>query len=116
MRLEELGIQNNRAGLRRITAMKVAYMKAQGNDNGDHAISRWTAIPAISADAKRYDIVRDFSTDSIGHAGIVQSVRVMKKRNGQMVRVVEMCFIGHAGNGSMSTRTVQIAIVAKAAS
>jgi hypothetical protein len=68
----------------------------------------WNAIPTVDAQAKRNDVVKDFSIDSCdGHVGVVTDVREVKKRDGRIGVVVEMKFFAHTNLDTIRTRKLQ---------
>lgn len=68
----------------------------------------WNSIPTVDAQAKRNDVVKDFSIDSCdGHAGVVTDVREVKKRDGRIAVVVEMAFFGHTNLDTIRTRKLE---------
>lgn len=69
--------------------------------------SMWASIPTISADVKEGDVVKDYSINSGGQAGIVFNVREMRKRTGQMVTVVEFVFFAPSNLYEMRTRKIE---------
>jgi hypothetical protein len=68
----------------------------------------WSSIPTVDAQAKKNDVVKDFSIDGTdGHAGVVTDVREMKKRDGRIAVVVEMVFFGHTNLDTIRTRKLE---------
>lgn len=78
-------------------------VKRKVSDN-DEAL--WNSVPQISADAKRFDIVKDFSirehdtrnfhgVDVGGQVGVVTEVREIRKRDGRTAVSVEIVFFNH---------------------
>ena len=64
----------------------------------------WDSVPEISADAKRGDIVKDYSirhhhkdwkSDIGGQVGVVTGVREIRKRDGRTAVEVEILFFNH---------------------
>jgi hypothetical protein len=64
----------------------------------------WASVPEIGADAKRLDIVKDYSIrghdkswdgDVGGQVGIVTEVREIRKRDGRTAIQVEIVFFNH---------------------
>lgn len=61
----------------------------------------WASVPEISADAKRLDIVKDYSIRSRtasgdgGQVGVVTEVREIRKRDGRTAVEVEIVFYNH---------------------
>jgi hypothetical protein len=73
-------------------------------------ITLWNSVPEIGADAKRLDIVKDFSirghdigwhndADFGGQVGVVTEVREIRKRDGQTAVQVEIVFYNHTAIG-----------------
>lgn len=68
-------------------------------------IALWDSVPEISADAKHFDIVKDFSirchdfnwnkADIGGQVGVVTQVREIRKRDGRTAVEVEIVFFNH---------------------
>ncbi len=69
-------------------------------------IALWNSVPEISADAKHFDIVKDFSirghdigwhndADLGGQVGVVTDVREFRKRDGRIAVQVEIVFFNH---------------------
>jgi hypothetical protein len=67
----------------------------------------WESIPTISADAQVGDVVKDYSINSDGQAGVVVDVRDAKKRTGDIVTVVEFVFYGHTNLKELRTRKIE---------
>ena len=69
----------------------------------------WDSVPQIGADAKRLDIVKDFSIRqpriagrpeaSDGQVGVVTDVREIRKRDGSTAVEVEIVFFNHTTIG-----------------
>lgn len=70
----------------------------------------WASVPQISADAKHFDIVKDFSirpseqgyivnqtekSELGGQVGVVTEVREFRKRDGRIAVQVEIVFFNH---------------------
>jgi hypothetical protein len=70
----------------------------------------WASVPQIGADAKRFDIVKDFSirpseqdyiinqigkSELGGQVGVVTEVREIRKRDGRTAVQVEIVFFNH---------------------
>ena len=81
---------------------KIAKGKGTSND-----LNLWLSIPAISADAQVGDVIKDYSISRDGHAGVVVDVRDMRKRNGNIVTVVEFFFFAHTNLKDMRTRKIE---------
>jgi len=68
----------------------------------------WDSVPEIGANAKRFDIVKDFSirphdirwkSDLGGQVGVVTEVREIRKRDGRTAVEVEIVFFNHTTIG-----------------
>lgn len=69
----------------------------------------WDSVPKIGADAKRLDIVKDYSIrspriagspeSSDGQVGVVTEVREIRKRDGRTAVQVEIVFFNHTTIG-----------------
>lgn len=68
----------------------------------------WDSVPEIGADAKRLDIVKDYSIrrhnkdwngDVGGQVGVVTEVREIRKRDGRTAVQVEIVFFNHTTIG-----------------
>jgi hypothetical protein len=55
----------------------------------------WKSIPRITANAKRGDVVKDYSIDNFGTAGVVVDVATKNKRDGRTATVITIAFAGH---------------------
>jgi hypothetical protein len=76
-------------------------------------IALWASVPSIGADAKRFDIVKDFSIrpshvrrggvlyelQDGGQVGVVTEVREIRKRDGRTAVEVEIVFFNHTTIG-----------------
>jgi hypothetical protein len=67
----------------------------------------WQSIPTVSADAQVGDVVKDYSIDPNGQAGVVFEVRDMRKRNGSIVTLIEFGFYGHTNLQDLRTRKIE---------
>ena len=83
----------------------IAKRKASSADR-----ALWASVPQIGADAKRLDIVKDFSIrghdigwsnddDLGGQVGVVTDVREIRKRDGRTAVEVEIVFFNHTAIG-----------------
>lgn len=88
-------------GLAKIKGL-IAKRKAKASEQ-----DFWESIPTISADAQVGDVVKDYSIDSHGQAGLVVDVRDMKKRTGDVVTLVEFVFYGYTNLNDLRTRKIQ---------
>jgi hypothetical protein len=71
----------------------------------------WNEVPAIHADARIGDIVKDTSVDpSLGHIGVVSDFNVVTKRDGRTAIHIYFQFINHtpeAIRSGIKTRKVE---------
>lgn len=68
----------------------------------------WQSIPTVSADAQVGDVVKDYSINSDGQAGVVFEVRDMRKRNGSIVTLIEFGFYGHTNLQDLRFRKIEL--------
>ena len=67
----------------------------------------WQSIPKVSPEAQVGDVVKDYSINSGGQAGVVFEVRDMRKRNGSIVTLIEFGFYGHTNLKDLRFRKIE---------
>jgi hypothetical protein len=73
----------------------------------------WASVPEIGADAKRLDIVKDYSIRERtpngrgGQVGVVTEVREIRKRDGQTAVQVEIVFFNHTNRSYPRKRKLE---------